>query len=94
MFNSLSNRFYGVPMKKLVLLMFGIFALSGCAASVSSLTSATSSEIGCHPDEISVSNYKLNAYTSSWTADCNGKTYYCSGLDTLKDRVSCKKAQK
>jgi hypothetical protein len=70
-----------------------LFALSGCAASTSSLQSASSSEIGCGPDEIVVANYKLNMYTSSWTAQCNGKTYYCSGSDTLKDRVSCKEAQ-
>lgn len=31
MFNSLSNRFYAAPMKKLVLLMFVFLALSGCA---------------------------------------------------------------
>jgi hypothetical protein len=70
-----------------------LFVLSGCVASTSSLKSASSSEIGCDPDKITVANYKLNMYTSSWTAQCNGKTYYCSGSDTLKDRANCKEAQ-
>jgi len=32
-------------------------------------------------------------HTSSWTAKCNTKTYYCSGSDTLKQGASCKQAQ-
>jgi len=67
---------------------------SGCAASTSSLKSAASGEIGCHPNEISISDYELNVYTSSWTATCNGKRYYCSGSDTLKDRANCREAQR
>jgi len=70
-----------------------LFALPGCAASTLSLQSASSSEIGCGPDKITIANYKLNMYTSSWAAQCNGKTYYCSGSDTIKERVSCKEAQ-
>ena len=80
-------------MYRLQFLIPVLFALLGCAASTGSLQSASSSEIGCGPDEITVTNYKLNMYTSSWTAKCNGKTYYCSGSDTLKDRANCKEAQ-
>ena len=71
-----------------------LLLLFGCAASSSSLQSVSSSEIGCSPSEIAVSDYKLNMYTSSWTAQCNGKAYYCSGSDTLKDRASCKETQR
>jgi hypothetical protein len=70
-----------------------LLLLSGCAASTASLQSASSSEIGCSPNQISVSDYRLNLYTSSWTAMCNGKVYYCSGSDTLKERSRCTLAQ-
>ena len=67
--------------------------LAGCAASTGSLQSASSGAIGCSPSEISISDYKLSMYTSSWTAACKGKVYFCSGSDTLKQGVSCKQAQ-
>jgi len=67
--------------------------LAGCAASTSSLQSASSSEVGCSPSAIAISDYKLNMYTSSWTARCNSMTYYCSGSDALKERSRCTQAQ-
>ena len=79
-------------MSRTVLLVLSLF-ISGCAASTASLQSASSSEIACKPSDIAISDYKLNMYTSSWTAMCSGKTYYCSGSDTLKDRATCKQAQ-
>ena len=76
-----------------LLLVVPFLVICGCAASTASLQSASSSEIGCSPKDIAVSNYKLNMYTSSWTAMCGGKTYYCSGSDTLKERATCREAQ-
>jgi hypothetical protein len=70
-----------------------LLLLCGCAASTESLQSASSGEIGCSPNDIAISEYKLNMYTSSWTAVCKDKTYYCSGSDTLKHRATCKQAQ-
>jgi len=70
-----------------------LLLLAGCAASTSSLQSASSSEVGCTPAAISISDYRLNMYTSSWTATCNNKTYYCSGSDTLKERSRCTQAR-
>ena len=70
-----------------------LLLLSGCAASTSSLQSASSSEVGCSPSSIEISDYRLNMYTSSWTARCSGKVYYCSGSDTLKERSRCTPAQ-
>jgi hypothetical protein len=85
----------GVKMK-----YFGMFLtslpltlLAGCAASTGSLQSASSGAIGCSRSEISISDYRLNMYTSSWTAACKGKVYFCSGSDTLKQGASCKQAQ-
>ena len=70
-----------------------LLLLASCAASTASLQSTSSGEIGCSPSDISISDYRLNAYTSSWTARCNGKIYFCSGSDTLKERTSCKQTQ-
>jgi hypothetical protein len=73
------------------LLMVGAIlalGLSACAASNAQLRSASSGHVGCAPDEIAIENYNLGVSTSSWTALCKGKSFYCSGSDTLKG-VSC-----
>jgi hypothetical protein len=78
---------------KRIPVLFSLLVIGGCAASTASLQSASSSEVGCVPQDVAISNYVLNMYTSSWTAVCGGKTYYCSGSDTLKERATCKQAQ-
>jgi hypothetical protein len=65
-----------------------IAGLTACAASNAQLRSASSGHVGCAPEDIGIENYSLGATTSSWTAACNGKTFYCSGSDMLKG-VSC-----
>lgn len=67
-----------------------IFALgvTACAASNAQLRSVSSGHVECPPDDIAIENYSLGVSTSSWTAHCNGKAYYCSGTDMLKG-VSC-----
>jgi hypothetical protein len=70
-----------------------LLLLAGSAASTVSLQSASSGAVGCSPNDISISDYRLNTYTSSWTARSSGKIYFCSGSDTLKQGTSCKQAQ-
>ena len=62
--------------------------LTACAASTAQLRTVSSGKVGCAPDAITVADYKLGTTTSSWTATCGGKTYYCSGDDMLKS-ISC-----
>jgi len=52
---------------------------------MSSLKSASADEIGRQPVKIEIADYRLNAHTSSWTAACDGSTYYCSGWTRSKN---------
>jgi hypothetical protein len=72
----------------LVLAAILLSGLSGCAASNAQLKSVSSGHVGCAPDEIAIENYNLGVSTSSWTALCKGKAFFCSGSDMLKG-VSC-----
>ena len=65
-----------------------ISVLTGCAATTSQLQETSASRTGCQPTEIRISRYKLGVNTSSWTATCGGKMYYCAGTDMLQG-VSC-----
>lgn len=71
-----------------VALLVVLLGSAACAASPARLQSVTSGQIGCPPDAIQVSDYKLGVSTSSWTATCNDTKYFCSGSDMLKG-VAC-----
>jgi hypothetical protein len=51
--------------------------LAGCAVSLPGITSG---QIGCAEADISVTDDKPNGLTRTWTANCHGRTYYCSLL--------------
>lgn len=75
-------------MKRLGMAAILALGLTACAASNAQLRSVSSGHVGCAPDDITIENYNLGVSTSSWTAQCKGKAYYCSGSDMLKG-VSC-----
>jgi len=53
--------------------------MSGCGRLIqSTLVSTSSGLIGCPPKETIVEDYEMGTYASTWTAKCQGKTYYCS----------------
>jgi hypothetical protein len=57
--------------------------LSGCAASTPELQRLTAGKTGCPENAIAISNSQVSMKTASWTAECQGKTYFCSGDDML-----------
>lgn len=66
--------------------LFGLAGLAvGCGAS---LKNATSGQIGCPPDEITISDRKANFNSSTWTATCRGETFYCSSATTGTSMVA------
>ena len=69
------------------------FLVCGCAALdgqiVARLQDVTSGHIGCPPEEIAIPAKSLTGGT--WTATCEGRTFYCSSYSTGGDTstVSC-----
>lgn len=49
---------------------------TACAAE---FVNVTSGEIGCPREEITVSDRHTGWNSGSWTAECRGRIYYCSG---------------
>jgi hypothetical protein len=73
-------------------MVLGVVAVAGCAASQARLQSVSSGHVGCPPADVQVSAYKLGAFTSSWTATCRNQAFLCSGDDMLRG-VSCTPAK-
>lgn len=71
-------------MRALYVLISMSIVFCGCAASTAALQTESSGAIGCAPDAIAISDYKLDVTTSSWVATCGDKKYFCSASDTLK----------
>lgn len=78
-------------MKRLVLAaaLVSSVVTSGCSTVDSMLTSETSGAIGCPSNLITISDKNLGMFTSSWTAKCNNKTYYC----IAGNPTSCRESQ-
>ena len=62
--------------------------LGSCA----SLKSTSSGQIGCPPNEISITNLKRGWSSNTWTAVCRGEKYYCTSVATgqYSTQVNCK----
>lgn len=76
----------------LTVLAFSALGLSGCKASVGEYQARTAATTGCPAPSITIEGAKVTKRTSSWTATCQGKTYYCAGDDMLKN-VACSEAK-
>ncbi len=69
------------------------FILDGCAVakvanptgmSASSYQSASSTKIGCLPEEITITDlnrHSVLSHARDWFASCKGQTYFCSGVN-------------
>lgn len=58
--------------------------------------SVSSTKIGCHPNEIEISNAAGTMTTSTWVATCKGQKYYCGGRDSVGEPmqdISCTAAK-
>ncbi len=81
-------------MKHVILTSTIILLLTGCVTN-QQRQDITSGEIGCAPNDISISNEETSEVGSTWTAECNQEKYYCSLVMSQGniDSTSCKKAQ-
>jgi hypothetical protein len=68
-------------------------AAIGCA-SLFPVQGVTSGEIGCPAEDITITNDEPGFNERTWTAECNGRTYYCSAVGGGNGGgvVSCKES--
>lgn len=67
----------------------GLFLLSLLLPSCLPLQSVTSGQIGCPADKIVIADEAGEGTGArTWTAQCNGRTYYCSATP----QIACREA--
>jgi hypothetical protein len=66
--------------------------LSACAPPMSELQGRTSALTGCSPTSIAITDVTVGMKTGTYTAQCQGKTYYCGGDDNFRN-VACTEAK-
>lgn len=76
---------------------YGIFtAISGCGSMNPNamLAESNSGFIGCPIEAITIEDYKLSVFATTWTAKCEGKTFYCivspSGAPIYRGAIASK----
>ena len=64
---------------KLICLASLMLLTAANASCAGGLQQITAGRVGCSPDDIVISNDDIGFGSRSWTAQCQGKTYVCSG---------------
>jgi hypothetical protein len=63
--------------------------LAGCGGT-SGLREDSSGQIGCPTGDVEIVDHEGSVYTDTWTAICNGRTYFCSSRRAVYTRqVEC-----
>jgi hypothetical protein len=76
--------------------MFTTLFLMGTLVGCVSLPAVTSGQIGCAEKDITIIDDQEGLFTRTWTAECHGKRYFCSGHgggNNSTPQVSCKAAE-
>ncbi|MEP7053098.1 MAG: hypothetical protein ABJB12_22220 [Pseudomonadota bacterium] len=61
--------------------------LNGCV----SLAAASTGQVGCAQDQITISDDSMSPGVRTWTAECGGRRYFCSAVSTgnSSSQVNC-----
>ena len=54
------------------------FLMMGCTTVMGDLPAISAGLTGCPPNTISIHNEKVGYYNDTWTANCQGRTFYCT----------------
>jgi len=82
-------------MMRFLMLSTCVLFLSSCAYNAKYFNALSSGSTGCPAEQVQTSNYQDQDKVVTWTAQCNGVTYYCSGPYHHPgeiESVSCKAA--
>jgi hypothetical protein len=74
--------------------MIAASAAMTLAACAGQIQRASSGQIGCPSEEITITDKSRGWGSVTWTASCRGNTYYCSAVSTGNDteQIACKQA--
>jgi hypothetical protein len=61
--------------------------MMGCSAVMGNLPSVSAGLTGCPPNEIAIHDEQVGFYNDTWTATCQGRTFYCTRQ--VKGNTSC-----
>jgi hypothetical protein len=69
-----------------------LIVAAGGTVACGTLQSASSGQIGCAEEDIKITNDSVGWSTRTWTAECHGKRFFCSAVQTGKEQsqVNCK----
>lgn len=54
------------------------FLVMGCTTVMGNLPTISAGLTGCSPDTISIHDEEVGYYNDTWTAKCQGRTFYCT----------------
>jgi hypothetical protein len=54
------------------------FLMMGCAAVMGDLPTISAGLTGCPPNMIAIQDENLGYFNDTWTAKCQGRTFYCT----------------
>jgi O-acetyl-ADP-ribose deacetylase (regulator of RNase III) len=52
--------------------------MMGCTTVMGDLPAISAGLTGCPPDTIAIHDEKVGYYNDTWTANCQGRTFYCT----------------
>ena len=52
--------------------------MTGCAAVMGDLPTISAGLTGCPPNTIAIQDESMSYYNDTWTAKCQGRTFYCT----------------
>jgi hypothetical protein len=61
-----------------VIVCASCFSMMGCAAVIGDLPNVSAGLTGCPPHTIAIQDENMGYYNDTWTAKCEGRTFYCS----------------
>lgn len=72
-------------------LAVSLLLLAGCST-VPAMRNLSAGQLGCSPEDISISQAQTYGQTASWAATCRGKQYWCSAGGGESISTSCREA--
>jgi O-acetyl-ADP-ribose deacetylase (regulator of RNase III) len=70
-----------------VLICASCLAALGCTTVMGNLPTISAGLTGCPPDKVAIHDEQIGYYNDTWTATCQGKTFYC--VRQVKGNTNC-----